>query len=127
MALPVALAGLIVAGAIGRIISTGISIYQTQETTKNADVANQYMVDYSSGYYDENTRFWNDYIQRHHLGGREIKYPYRSGYNYNLSSLYTGQMALKNNELSRELSWYRLLGGGGLGQGPSFYRGLYGE
>lgn len=127
MALPVALAGLIVAGAIGRIISTGISIYQTQETTKNADVANQYMVDYSSGYYDENTRFWNDYIQRHHLGGREIKYPYRSGYNYNLSSLYTGQMALKNNELSRDLSWYRLLGGGGLGQGPSFYRGLYGE
>lgn len=127
MALPVALAGLIVAGAIGRIISTGISIYQTQETTKNADVANQYMVDYSSGYYDENSRFWNDYIQRHHLGGREIKYPYRSGYNYNLSSLYTGQMALKNNELSRELSWYRLLGGGGLGQGPSFYRGLYGE
>lgn len=127
MALPVALAGLIVAGAIGRIISTGISIYQTQETTKNADVANQYMVDYSSGYYDENSRFWNDYIQRHHLGGREIKYPYRSGYNYNLSSLYTGQMALKNNELSRDLSWYRLLGGGGLGQGPSFYRGLYGE
>lgn len=127
MVLPVALAGLIVAGAIGKIISTGAGIYQTYESTKNADVVNEYGVKYGQGYYEENTRYWNDYVRRHHLQGRQVKYPYRTGYEYNLSGLYSGQMALRNNELSRNMSWFRLLGSGGLGQGPSFYRGLYGE
>lgn len=126
MALPAVLAGLIVAGAIGRIISTSAGIYQTQESTKNADYVNKYGVEYASGYRDENTRYWNDYIRRHHLDGRQIRYPYRTGYEYNLSQLYSSQMSLRNNELNRNMSWFRLFGGGGLGQGPSFYRGLYG-
>lgn len=127
MVLPVALAGLIVAGAIGKLISTGAGIYQTYESTKNADVVNEYGVNYGKGYYEENSRFWNDYIRRHHLQERQVKYPYRTGYEYNLSGLYSSEMALRNNELNRNMSWFRLLGSGGLGQGPTFYRGLYGE
>lgn len=126
MPIPVALAGLILASAIGRVISTGAGIYQTYETTKNADEVNEYGVKYGQGYYDENTRFWRDYIQRHHIGGREIRYPFRTGYEYNLSALYGAQASLRNNELNRNMSWFRLLGSGGVGQGPSFYRGLYG-
>lgn len=126
MALPVALAGLIVAGAVGRIVSTMAGIYQTQETTRNADFVNNYGVNYGSGYYNENSRYWDDYIGRHHLSNRQIRYPYRSGYEYNLSSLYSAQMSLRNNEINRNLSWFRLLGGGGLGQGPSLYRGFNG-
>lgn len=127
MALPVVLAGLIVASALGKIIGTGASIYGTYESTKNTDVVNEYMKNYGMGYYEENNRFWNDYIQRHHLGGRTIKYPYRLGMEYNLSSVYGAEASLKNNELSRNLSWFRLLGGGGLGQGPSLYRGIGGD
>lgn len=127
MALPVALAGLIVAGALGRIASTMAGIYQTQETTRNADFVNNYGVNYGNGYWNENARYWDDYIRRHHLGSREIKYPYRTGYEYNLSGLYSAQMSLRNNEINRNLSWFRLLGGGGIGQGPSLYRGLYGS
>lgn len=126
MALPAVLAGLILAGAIGRVISTGVGIYETHETTKNADKVNEYNLEYGKGYYDENTRFWNDYIQRHHLGGRSIRYPYRTGFEYDRSRIYSPEAFLKNNEINRNLSWYRLLGSGGLGQGPSFYRGLYG-
>lgn len=127
MALPIALAGLIVAGAIGRIISTSAGIYQTYETTKYADNVNNYGVYYGSKYKQENDRFWDDYVQRHHLERRDVRYPLRSGYEYNLSSLYSSQMALKTNEVNRNMSWFRLLGGGGLGQGPSIYRGFYGS
>lgn len=127
MALPVVLAGLIVASALGKIIGTGASIYQTYQETENADVVNNYVKNYGLGYYAENTRYWNDYIQRHHLGGRDVKYPYRMGYNYNMGGIYSADASLKNNELSRQMSWFRLLGGGGLGQGPSLYRGLGGE
>lgn len=126
MAVPVVLAGLLVASAIGKIISSGASIYQTYETTKNSDVVNEYAVNYSRGYYNENTRFWEDYIRRHHLERRNVRYPYRVGENYNLSSLYAGEMAIRNNEINRNLSWFRLLGSGGVGQGPTLYRGLYG-
>lgn len=127
MALPVVLAGLLVASALGRMISTGAGIYQTYETTKNADKVNEYGLNFGRGYYAENTRFWNDYIRRHHLEGREIKYPYRSGYIYNQSGIYSAESALQNNEISRNLAWFRLLGGGGIGAGPQLYRGLYGS
>lgn len=125
MPIPVALAGLMVAGAIGRIISTGASIYQTYVETENADKVNEYNLKYGVGYYDENTRFWNDYIQRHHLGRRNTRYPYRTGVEFDRSRIYSPEAFLKNNEVNRSLSWFRLLGGGGIGQGAGLYRGLY--
>lgn len=124
--IPAVLAGLIVAGAIGRMIQTGASIYETAQSTKNSDIVNEYGENYAKGYRDENSRYWNEYIRRHHLGNREIKYPYRTGYEYNLSSLYGYQIAQKNNELSRRMSAFRVFGSGGIGQGPTLYRGLYG-
>lgn len=117
------LAGLVVASAIGKLIGAGASIYQTYESTKESDKANRYVEGYSSGYRDENERYWQQYIARHHLGNREVVYPYRTGYNYNLASLYSSQAAQRNNELARNMSWFNLVRTGS-SIGPSLYRGL---
>lgn len=117
------LAGLVVAAALGKIIGAGASIYQTYKSTEESDKANRYVQQYTSGYRDENERFWQQYIARHHLENREILYPYRTGYNYNLASLYSSQAALRNNELSRNMSWFNLVRAGS-SVGPSLYRGL---
>lgn len=120
MAFPV-IAALVGLAALGKIASAAAGVYSTYESTANLDRVNSYSRDFSKGYYDENTRFWDQYISRHHLKNREILYPYRSGFNYNLSNMYSSEASLANNELSRNTSWFRLLGAG-TSVGPSIYR-----
>lgn len=119
------LVGLFAAAALGKLIGAGASIYETYKSTENSDKVNKYVQNYSSGYREENERFWNQYIARHHLQNREILYPYRTGYNYNLANLYASESALGNNELSRNMSWFNLVRAG-TSVGPTLYRGIGG-
>lgn len=117
------LVGLFAAAALGKLISAGASIYETYQKTENSDEVNRYVQNYSSGYREENERFWQQYIARHHLQNREILYPYRTGYNYNLADLYSSNAALNNNQLSRNMSWFNLVRTG-TSVGPTLYRGF---
>lgn len=124
MAVPLLAAAAVIA-ALGKIISAGANVYQTYESTSNTDTVNRYVRDFSKGYYDENDRYWQQYIARHHLQNRQVLYPYRTGYNYNLTNLYSSQAALNNNELARNMSWFGLLRTG-TSVGPSLSR-FYGD
>lgn len=119
------LVGLFAAAALGKIIGSAADIYQTYQHTENSDEVNRYVRDYSRGYKEENDRFWQQYIARHHLEKREVLYPYRTGYHYNLANLYSSNAALSNNELSRNMSWFGLLRSG-TSVGPTLYRGTGG-
>lgn len=82
-------------------VSTAFDIFSTHQTTKASDQAARYTQDFYNGSFTENSRFWQDYIRKHHLEGREIKYPYRTGMNYNMSQLYGSESALTSNRYAR--------------------------
>lgn len=122
MAVPV-LAALVGLAALGKMINSVAGVYGTYKQTENSDRVYDYSLNYAKGYYSENDRYWQQYISRHHLQNREILYPFRTGYHYNLSNLYSAQAGLDNNQLSRNLSWFKLLGTG-TSIGPSIYRSM---
>lgn len=87
--------------ASSALINGAWNAYQTHQSTYASDKAYAFRSSYELGASLENRRFWSDYIRRHHLEGREILYPYRTGYNYDLSKMYTADAALVNNRLNR--------------------------
>ena len=96
------------------IIDSLFDFASTEIVTRNTDVATRYSADYSRAFYSENDRFWNDYIRAHHLEGREIKYPYRTGFIPDKTRLYTSNSQLQNNVVARSRSLGNL--------GASIYR-----
>lgn len=91
---------------------TAISNYNATES------AIDYEKDFYGGAYLENKRFWDDYRRAHGWNSkRQIKYPYRTGYNYNLSALQNAGV----REVSAKNSVYRSLASGIVPFG--FYRG----
>lgn len=101
--MPVPLVALAAIG-IGAAMSAW-QIYQTDETTKANDKVLDYTNEFYSGAENENSRFWQEYIRRHHLEKRSIMYPYRTGYNFNRSSLLSSEAGLYSNSLSRQGSY----------------------
>lgn len=94
---------LLALGALS-IIDSLFDLASTEIVTRNTDVATRYSADYSRAFYAENDRFWNDYIRAHHLEGREIKYPYRTGFIPDKTRLYTSESQLQNNVVARSRS-----------------------
>lgn len=91
---------------------TAISNYRAQKSA----------IDYERMYYggveSENYRFWSDYRKAHGWNSkRQIRYPYRTGYNYNLSALQNAGV----REVSAKNSVYRSLASGIVPFG--FFRG----
>lgn len=109
LALPFLIAAAMLTSAL---IDGAWNIYQTDQVTKEQDKAYNQISTYQKGYYDENTRYFSEYIRRHHLEGREIVYPYRTGFNYDLSKMYSADANLVNNSLNRTGSYVRALTGG---------------
>lgn len=118
----------IIAVAIGAaaLSSAGWNIYQTHQSTKKSDEIYEYSRNYQQAFYEENSRFWDDYIKRHHLEKRQIKYPYRTGYNFNRTGIMGADAGLYNDDLSRTGSYFRAgstaLGLAGLYRAPTTYR-----
>lgn len=102
---------LVALAAIG--VSAAMSawqIYQTNQSTKVNDKTLEYVNDFYSGAERENTQFWQDYIRRHHLEGRQVLYPYRTGFNYNRSPMLSSEAGLYSNSLARQGSYLNAAG-----------------
>lgn len=96
---------LLAISAASSAISALYSAYSTDKATEQSDRSAQYQADYSSALYSENETFWADYIRRHHLEGRTIKYPYRTGLVPNMSALYGAEATLTTNDILRSQAW----------------------
>ena len=105
------------ASAVGALYQA----YATDKQTRASDVAYQYSADYSRAFYGENDRFWADYIRLHHLGDREIKYPYRLGMNPDMTKLFMADAHLTGNEWMRRAGYVN--GGASAVRGGAFVGG----
>lgn len=92
------IAGMILASVLMSSIG---NIYTTDRSTKAHDKQYRWIESYQNGAFEENARYFNDYMVKHHIANRAIKYPYRAGYNYDLSKLYGAQAGLYSNALYR--------------------------
>lgn len=102
MPVPMVIAGAVIGSAVVSALS---NIYQTKKTSDVYDKAYNYNYGFQTGAYSENQRYFEDYIRRHHLGGRTIKYPYRTGYLYDMSKMYTAIAGLNANKVNRMMSY----------------------
>lgn len=95
----------------------GIARSNYKAVKKAAD----YQTRFYNGSYRENRRFWADYIRTHHLEHRRIRYPYRTGYNYNLSPLYSADVRKVSSKNAVASAYARLYSPFGLYQsGPRY-------
>lgn len=97
MVAPLVLAGIFLAAAA---IDSMYNVYSSHESKNAANKANSYIADYTNGAMAENSRYFEDYIRKHHLSGRDIKYPYRTGMNYNASALYGAEYSNRLADLN---------------------------
>lgn len=104
---------------LSSLIMGGIDIYSSMQTTSANDRVQNYVNDFYSGAQLENKKYFDDYIRRHHLTEREIKYPYRVGMNFDASKIYSSGSNLVSNE-------YRRIGSIAHGIGNSGNAGIYG-
>lgn len=117
----------LMAGAlVGTTLVGGLVSYSNYKATKRAT---DYTEAYYNGAYRENLKYWSDYRRAHHWSrNREIRYPYRTGYEYNLSGMYNAGA----RQVSAKNSVYRALIGGivpiamyrNSGYNPSRYVGM---
>lgn len=102
MVVPVALVASLAASTA---LSTAMQIYGTEKNTRASDLAYQYGSNYELGRMMENERYFKDYLRAHHIEHRAIKYPYRTGYEYNQSRYYQNQSNLLANQTSRQSAY----------------------
>lgn len=89
-----------------QVQSTAVDLYNNNRVQQASDLTAQFQRDFYQGSFNENTRFWNDYIRRHHLSDRAIRYPYRTGYNFNLTGLYDAERIFTSNDALRLGSYF---------------------
>lgn len=96
--------------AAAAVAGTSLVGYLTARSNyRSTKKAVDYAEEFYSGYNRENSRFWADYRRAHHWSSRrQIKYPYRTGYYYNLSSLQNAGV----RKVSSKNAVYRALAGG---------------
>ena len=114
MAVPVAL----VAFAVASALSAVSTIYSTEVNTRSQDAVSQYTSGYELGAMLENERYFKDYLAKHHIADRGIKYPYRTGVNFNQSRYFKAEANIMGNKASRLSAYTR---------GASSLFGLYGQ
>ena len=98
VALGVAYLGLTVAQSL-------YNVYNTDRSTKLSDDYYNYTSDYNLGAMYENQNYWQNYLKAHHIQNRDIKYPYRTGYYYNASTLYSARAGFETNNYARQSAW----------------------
>lgn len=102
MVVPVALVATLAASTA---LSTAMQIYGTEKSTRASDLAYQYSSNYELGRMMENERYFKDYLRAHHIEHRSIKYPYRTGYEYNQSRYYQNKSHLLGNSVNRQSAY----------------------
>lgn len=96
--IPLVLAGLMLAMTA---VDVGFNIYSTNQTTKASDMYNKYVEGFYGGSQEENSAYFARYLRAHHLDPADVKFPYRTGMNFNQSQLYAAGSKLVNNEYAR--------------------------
>lgn len=86
------------------LAGTGLA-YSNYRATKRAT---DYQEAFYNGYNEENKYFWYRYRKIHHILDRPIRYPYRTGYNYNMSALQNAGV----RKVSSQNAVYRSVAGG---------------
>lgn len=105
MALPVyAILGVI---ALAEMLDKGWNVYSTGQTTKANDFQNRYTQQFYGAYGSESADYMLRYIRAHHLQGRQLRYPIRSGLSPNLSALYGADARLVSNRYARAGSYVK--------------------
>lgn len=118
MVVPLVIAGAIVGSAV---VSAIAQMYTTYKSTGEYDKAYNYTNAFYNGASAENERYFEDYIRKHHISNRDIRYPYRTGYNFDMSKVLTSNAGLNANSYNRYNS---IVQGGSrvVGAGASGYR-----
>lgn len=108
---------------LSELVSSGFNIYSTNETTSANDRYQNYVNAFYNGAMRENERYWANYIHKHHLDSRQILYPYRTGYNFDASKIYSSDSAMVGNQYNRAGSYVnggtRVIKSGAFGYGVS--------
>lgn len=94
-------------------ISSVIGYGLARQNYRAVKKASDYTERFYNGYRRENFRYWQDYIKSHHLQNRVYRYPYRTGYYYNLSSVYSArarQVSARNSMYSAGVRMFSPLG-----------------
>lgn len=68
-------------------LSAGVGLYTAHRYSRAVNRVSDYQTRFYGGAYAENRRFFERYRRLHHIQHRAIRYPYRTGYTYNLSQL----------------------------------------
>lgn len=79
----------------------GYNVYSTNKTTKASDEVNKYLGEFYGGQLQENMAFWDRYIRAHHLEGRQIRFPYRTGMNFNEKGILNADFGSLYNQYAR--------------------------
>jgi len=85
------------------------SLYAAKQNYRATRRLVHYQTRYYTGAYRENQKFWEDYVRRHHLENRVLRYPYRRGYYYNLSALYGANVRAVNSRSGLLTAGYRMM------------------
>lgn len=103
------------------IVVGGVASYRQYKAQSKITA---YQDEFYRGAYNENKMFWYEYRRRHHILDRPIKYPYRTGYNYDLSALQNAHL----REMSAQNRVYSAWSGAGIPLGyyrrPAGYRSI---
>lgn len=75
--------------------------YSTEQTSRSSDKVASYSLAFNKGALYENSDFWDRYIRAHHLQNRKIRFPYRTGYNFNETGVKAAENSLLYNQWSR--------------------------
>lgn len=113
---------IVILGAIAaaEIIDKGWNVYATNQTTKANDVQNKYLQGFYGAYASESADYLSRYIRAHHLQGRPLRYPIRTGLSPNLSALYGADARLVANKYARAGSYVKF--GTGVSRSMGFGR-----
>lgn len=96
--IPVVLSALMLAMTA---VDVGYNIYSTNETTKASDVYNRYVEGFYGSAEKENASYFARYLRAHHLDPKDVKYPFRTGMNFNESQLYSAGVRDVSNQYAR--------------------------
>lgn len=103
-------------------LSAAAGVYTAARYKKYADRLSNYQEQFYGGYYRENKRYFDRYRRIHHIEHRPIRYPYRTGYNYDLSRLQNAGLRKVSAQNSVWNSGSRAVGIFGFYRSPVTYR-----
>lgn len=103
-------------------LSAAAGLFTAARYKRYADRLSNYQQEFYGNYAAENVRYWDRYRRLHHIQHRPVRYPYRTGYNYDLSRLQNAGLRKVSAQNSVWNSGARAVGIFGFYRAPIGYR-----